>query len=735
MGCRLRSASALLSTISFVALSSAWSDVAQAQTVLDTITLTPTKTQEKAIDSLAPVSIINQSVIQTMDPKRLQDIFYRTPGVSFQDRGDSPETSINIRGLQDFGRVAVVIDGARQNYQRSGHNANGSFFLEPELLASVDVVRGPTANIYGSGAIGGVVSFRTKDVQDILRPGEKAGLEVGTSLGSNKDRAMGSAFAGARSAFADVFVGATTRTQSDYFDGDGNLIGNTGNNVSSQIAKFTFRPWDGHEFKLGGIAQEDHYNTGQYNRGPILTAAQRALFQGSSIYQSEVKNFTGTAKWTYYKPEDNLFNWDANVYWNQTDNDQWKIAHLSGTAQGGVCQTPGNNVSGCVGDPRGYVLDTKGFDVNNTSRFNFGDFRNAITIGADGFQDDVTTTDARGNSNVTTPGGVRTVTGGFVQWKMNYSTWLEVVSAVRYDNYKLESLKNESDGERFSPKVTVGVTPFAGFTPYVSYAEGYRAPSITETLITGAHAAGSPFIPFNCDNGTSGNFCFLANPALRPEVGKNKEAGLNLKYDNIFSQGDSFRGKFNVFRNDLEDYIEGVAFNPVFVPGAGILNKNYQYQNIDKAHIQGFEAETIYDAGGWFVGVAGQIQRGYNDQTNFGLVNIQPNKIATTVGLRSPDRTVTVAGTWVSAAPNQHINQLQYIPNTSYELLNLYLTWQPHKDVWFNFGVDNVFDRYYRPYAVPKSSTDGTTQNDVLWTAPPPGVVYKAALRVHFGAM
>ena len=72
----------------------------------------------------------------------------------------------------------------------------------------------------------------------------------------------------------------------------------------------------------------------------------------------------------------------------------------------------------------------------------------------------MTTTEARGNSNITTPGGVRTVTGGFAQWKMNYSTWLEVVSAIRYDNYKLESFTTESNGERFSPKVTVGVTPF-----------------------------------------------------------------------------------------------------------------------------------------------------------------------------------------------------------------------------------------------------------------------------------
>jgi hemoglobin/transferrin/lactoferrin receptor protein len=737
MGCRFRSAHALLSTISVLALTSGWSVIAQAQTqTLDTITVVATKTEEKAIDALAPVSVINQSTMQMIDPKRVNELFYNVPGVTFQDRGDSPESAINIRGLQDFGRVAVIVDGARQNYQRSGHNAQGSFFLEPELLAGIDVVRGPTANIYGSGAIGGVASFRTKDVQDVLRPGERWGTEVGGSFGSNAGRAMGSAFTGGHiGANADLFLGVTTRTQSNYKDGDGNLITNTGNHVNSQIAKLTVRPWEGHQFKFGGIFQEDDYNIGQYNRGPIATAAQRALFQGSSIYRSEAKNYTGTARWTYARPEDKLFNWDANVYWNRTDNDQWKIAHLSATAQGGVCTTPGNNVSGCVGDPRGYLLDTIGFDVNNTSRFDFGDLRNAITFGADGFQDDVTTTEARGNSNVTTPGGVRTVTGGFVQWKMNYSSWLEVVGAIRYDNYQLEQFNISSQGERFSPKITVGVTPFRGFTPYVSYAEGYRAPSISETLIAGAHATGGGPAFFNCGDGTSGLFCFKQNPGLRPEVGKNKEAGLNLKYDNVFSQGDSFRGKFNAFRNDLEDYIEGTLFEPTAAPPFGTFNKFFQYQNIQSAHIQGFEAETMYDAGAWFLGVAGQIQRGYNDVTNVGLINIQPNKISTTLGLRSSDRKVTLAGTWVSAASNQHIDQLNYVPSTSYELLNLYLTWQPHKDVWMNFSVDNALDRYYRPYAIPKSSTDGTTQNDVLWAGPPPGVVYKAALRVHFGAM
>ena len=52
--------------------------------------------------------------------------------------------------------------------------------------------------------------------------------------------------------------------------------------------KVTVRPADGHEIKLGGIFQDYQYSIGQFNRGPVLTTAQRALFQGSSVYASDV---------------------------------------------------------------------------------------------------------------------------------------------------------------------------------------------------------------------------------------------------------------------------------------------------------------------------------------------------------------------------------------------------------------------------------------------------------------
>src|SRR5258708_1488155 len=107
------------------------------------------------------------------------------------------------------------------------------------------------------------------------------------------------------------------------------------------------------------------------------------------------------------------FDWNATLYGNRTDNDQVKTYHNS-TSGAAFCGpgNVGNNISGCVGDRRGYLLDTVGIDVNNTTRFNVGDWRNALTYGFDAFQDDVKTFDSRGNSNITTPSGQRTVSGG-----------------------------------------------------------------------------------------------------------------------------------------------------------------------------------------------------------------------------------------------------------------------------------------------------------------------------------
>jgi hemoglobin/transferrin/lactoferrin receptor protein len=216
-----------------------------------------------ATETLAGVSTVRQDQINQLMPTKPADLIYGMPGVYVQQRPDDPGTAINIRGLQDFGRVNVVVDGARQNFQRSGHNANGIFYLEPELISSVDIIRGPVANVFGSGAIGGVASFRTKDVEDVLKVGERWGVLAHT-MGSSTPGGVSSAFAAARLApEAELFAGGTYRAQQSYKDGDGSIVPNTDYKVNTGVVKGTFRPALGHQIKLGYIDYDSTYTTGQ----------------------------------------------------------------------------------------------------------------------------------------------------------------------------------------------------------------------------------------------------------------------------------------------------------------------------------------------------------------------------------------------------------------------------------------------------------------------------------------
>ncbi len=439
-GCS-RSAGALLAGVSVIALMPGLVGTqAHAQsTNLDPITVVASRTEELVSQALAGVSAVRGEQLNQILPTRTEDVFFGVPGVNFQQRADEPGMAVNIRGMQDFGRVAVVIDGARQNFQRTGHQADGIVYMEPELLAGVDVVRGPVANIYGSGAIGGVVSMRTIDTNDILKPGERFGGQLHGVIGSNQVQGLGSAFFAARPVDSfDFMVGTTARHRSDYKDGNGNLVVNSHFQVITEIGKINVRPADGHEVKFSAI----NYNAIYDNGLPNATHT-------ASVYATEVNNQIATGRWRYARPEDRLFDFDVNTYWTKNKTEQRKI--------------DGSNsaISGLLGSRRSFQVETVGFDAHNTSRFEAGPFRTALTLGGDSFRDEVTVVDPTGTGDFFTPNGQRTVSGAFAQLKTNYSSWLELITAARYDNYRLEGANGVggSSGDRVSPKVTLGVTP------------------------------------------------------------------------------------------------------------------------------------------------------------------------------------------------------------------------------------------------------------------------------------
>jgi hemoglobin/transferrin/lactoferrin receptor protein len=117
-------------------------------TLLDKI-LVLSRTGETAIESLASASHVDQIQLDRRMATTPNEMLLGVPGVAAQADARRVSTSINIRGLQDFGRVAVIVDGARQNFQRSDHGTQSTFYIDPELVKSVDVIRGPVANTYG----------------------------------------------------------------------------------------------------------------------------------------------------------------------------------------------------------------------------------------------------------------------------------------------------------------------------------------------------------------------------------------------------------------------------------------------------------------------------------------------------------------------------------------------------------------------------------------------------------
>ncbi|MCB8819319.1 TonB-dependent hemoglobin/transferrin/lactoferrin family receptor [Microvirga rosea] len=665
--------------------------------LLDTITVTSGKTENKVINDLAGSSVVTREQIDLFQSSRISDVLQGVPGVTVLETGTDPGQAINIRGLQDFGRVNVLVDGARQDYQVSGHGANGTFYLDPELIGQVDVTRGPVSNVYGSGAIGGVVSFRTRTIDDILNPDEKYGATQKFGYGTNGAGILTNSMVGARiGTAADVFGQFLYRNTGNYRDGDNNKIRDSDSELTSGLFKFNLYPADGHTVSGSALLQNyDFTNNGDTGAG--------------TRFKNDVTANTFTLGYRFNRPDIPWLDLSLKAYYTTTEDRKRVITPTS--TYGALGVRPGA--------PLNYSMDTAGFDFNNTARFETHGLAHALTVGVDGAQDIGRTRDrAGGYGSAFTPSGDRTLIGAFVQDEVRFTPWLRAIGALRFDSYELSSVRTSSDGSRVSPKLTIGVEPIKGIEFYGTYAEGYRAPSITETLIQGSH----PFPIFN----------ILPNPNLRPEVAHNLEGGVNIQYDSVLTAGDRFRAKASVFRNEIDDYIDTVAVGPVynvpvvpgmpasvcrFVPRLCLIGiQDQQYQNIAEARLQGAELEAAYDWGQGFVTVAGTIVNGRNEITNAPLNSVAPNRFSTTIGFRFLDDKLTVGTrlTFVDDTKRTVTN-----PEKGYGLVDLFASYRYNENISGDVTIQNVFDRQYTQY-----------QN----SNPSPGLTAKFGLTVKFAS-
>jgi iron complex outermembrane receptor protein len=124
----------------------------------ESVTVTSGTTPNIDAPPAAGTFLVGGEEMEERRPEHLVDALERVAGVS--RRGEGPAGVPVVRGLAG-GRTLMMLDDARVTAERRA-GPSGTF-LDPFVLGSIEVSRGPGSVAYGSDAFGGVIHARPRD--------------------------------------------------------------------------------------------------------------------------------------------------------------------------------------------------------------------------------------------------------------------------------------------------------------------------------------------------------------------------------------------------------------------------------------------------------------------------------------------------------------------------------------------------------------------------------------------
>lgn len=128
---------------------------------LDPITVTSSLSEKRSSETGRNIIIIHGGDIAKLPVHSLDELLKYIPGVEVQSRGpQGSQSDISIRG-GTFQQVLVILDGLRLNDPNTGH-FSAYIPITPAQIDRIEVLKGASAAIYGSDAVGGVINVVTK---------------------------------------------------------------------------------------------------------------------------------------------------------------------------------------------------------------------------------------------------------------------------------------------------------------------------------------------------------------------------------------------------------------------------------------------------------------------------------------------------------------------------------------------------------------------------------------------
>jgi hemoglobin/transferrin/lactoferrin receptor protein len=683
---------------------------------LDVITVFATRNPIEAFDYPGQVTVIDKDVIDDFNPSGIADIFDAVPGANIGGGPRRAGQTPDVRGLSGEG-VLVLFDGARQSFL-SGHD--GRFFTDPDLIQAVEVVRGPTSALYGSGALGGVIALRTVTADDLLEDDETASVKIGAGFQSVNDEWRISSTGAWRSADNRVdVVGNFTLRNSDDIDLGSGLTLPSEDEILSSLLKATVRPtsdvtvsasW----IRFGGDSVDP--NNPQGNN--IAGAGNGEVFR-------DIDSNTIQGTINYAPAGSNLINANLVGYYtrNIVEEDEVDTTRLISRE-----------------------VETIGVSLDNRSKFSFGSAAElTLTYGGEYYRDeqiglDNTTVDG-------TRGGVPDATGKFyglfaqAELALNNPLGapgvLTIIPGVRWDKFENEAPGAAStDDEATSPKIGVSYKPIEELIFFGNWAEAFRAPSFNEVYADGVHfqipnlSVPGPFGPFGPPAFVT-NF-FIPNPDLVPEESETWEVGAGIDLANLFFDGDTLTAKGSYYQSDVTNLIDlevNIPFTcfltpgmlPPFAPpcGSGEAFGNFSRNvNVTNAEIDGVEVEAYYDSEYFYTRANFATIDGRDVDTGDFVGALAPSTVFVDAGVKWPAADVRLGGRVTIADDFDDVND-PTLARDGFTVGDLYLVWEPRRGpldgLRIDLGVDNLADTDYAVVAAGVSQPGRNVKAAVSW--------------------
>ncbi len=183
---------------------------AEPQTTMPEVVVTATRVPTPVPDIPAGVTVITRKDIETHGYNTLVQALSAVPGIRVAQSGGAGQVaSVFVRG-SNSSQVLVLRDGMPIN---DASQSSGGFNFGVDTLSDIErieVIRGPMASLYGSGAIAGVINL-------ISRRGHKPGLHLqGDLAGGYPAEVRGTVVASGVKGKLDYALTAESQSQRGY---------------------------------------------------------------------------------------------------------------------------------------------------------------------------------------------------------------------------------------------------------------------------------------------------------------------------------------------------------------------------------------------------------------------------------------------------------------------------------------------------------------------------------------